>query len=198
VCACSGAKQFRYAERSHSRSARWASTGATLSLKYTATGESRSVTVNATGLFEIAGLKPGEYRLEVRASGFANIERTVELEVGQHQSDNFVPSINGFNFNPPALGKTVVSYTAFDPHATAQYVQQWSGSLEKSLGHSTVLEVGYLGDRGYHLQRANLINNALPGPGLIQPRLPAGHHHRQHDLSGEYGQPSGEQRAELV
>ena len=57
--------------------------GAKLSLKATATGESRSVTVNATGLFEIAGLKPGEYRLEVRASGFANVERTVELEVGQ-------------------------------------------------------------------------------------------------------------------
>jgi hypothetical protein len=89
-----------------------------------------------------------------------------------NQSDNFVPSITGFNFKPPVLGKTVVSYTAFDPHAPAQYVQQWSGSLEKSLGHSTVLEVGYLGDRGYHLQRAHLINNALPGPGLIQPRRP--------------------------
>jgi carboxypeptidase family protein len=89
-----------------------------------------------------------------------------------NQSDNFVPSITGFNFKPPVLGKTVVSYTAFDPHAPPQYVQQWSGSLEKSLGHSTVLEVGYLGDRGYHLQRAHLINNALPGPGLIQPRRP--------------------------
>ena len=89
-----------------------------------------------------------------------------------NQSDNFVPSIHGFNFNPPVLGKTVVSYTAFDLHAAPQYVQQWSGSLEKSLGHSTVLEIGYLGDRGYHLQQAHLINNALPGPGLIQPRRP--------------------------
>jgi hypothetical protein len=88
------------------------------------------------------------------------------------QSDNFVPSINGFNFNPPVLGKTVVSYTAFDPHAAPQYVQQWSGSLEKSLGHAMVLEVGYQGDRGYHLQQAHLINNAPPGPGLIQPRRP--------------------------
>ena len=60
------------------------------------------------------------------------------------------------------LGKTVVSYTAFDLHAPPQYVQQWSGSLEKSLGHSTVLEIGYLGDRGFHLQQAHLINNALP------------------------------------
>jgi hypothetical protein len=58
-------------------------TGAALSLKSTATGETRNATVNSAGLFEIAGLKPGAYQLEVRASGFANVERTVELEVGQ-------------------------------------------------------------------------------------------------------------------
>ena len=64
------------------------------------------------------------------------------------------------------LGKTVVSFAAFDPHAPAQYVQQWSTSLQKSLGSATTLEIGYLGERGFHLQRAHLINNAPPGPGL--------------------------------
>ena len=52
-------------------------TGAALSLKSTATGESRNAAVNSAGLFEIAGLKPGTYQLEVRASGFADVERTV-------------------------------------------------------------------------------------------------------------------------
>ena len=88
------------------------------------------------------------------------------------QSDNFTPQISGFNFPQPVLGKTVVSFTGFDPHAPAPYVQQWSGSLEKSLGHDTTLEVGYHGERGEHLQQAVLINNALPGPGAIQPRRP--------------------------
>jgi len=88
------------------------------------------------------------------------------------QSDNFTPQIAGFNFPQPVLGKTVVAFTGFDPHAPAQYVQQWSGSLEKSLGHDTTLEVGYHGERGEHLQQAVLINNALPGPGAIQPRRP--------------------------
>jgi hypothetical protein len=32
--------------------------------------------------------------------------------------------------------------------------------------------VGYLGAGGFHLQRSHLINNAQPGPGLIQPRRP--------------------------
>jgi hypothetical protein len=36
----------------------------------------------------------------------------------------------------------------------------------------TTLEIGYLGARGLHLQRARLINNAPPGPGPIQPRRP--------------------------
>lgn len=89
-----------------------------------------------------------------------------------NQSDNFVPSIHGFDFGPPVLGKTVVSYAAFDPHAPAQYVQQWSASAEKSVARETTVEIGYLGARGFHLQRAHLINNAAPGPGLLQPRRP--------------------------
>jgi Carboxypeptidase regulatory-like domain len=88
------------------------------------------------------------------------------------QSDNFNPSIHGFDWAPPVLGKTVVSYAAFDPHAPPQYVQQATASLQKSLGASTTLEIGYLGERGFHLQQAHLINNAQPGPGLLQPRRP--------------------------
>jgi Carboxypeptidase regulatory-like domain len=89
-----------------------------------------------------------------------------------NQSDNFIPSITGFDFAPAVLGRTVTSFAAFDPHAPAQYVQQWSTSLQKSLGRSTTLEIGYQGVRGFHLQRAHLINNAPPGPGLLQPRRP--------------------------
>jgi outer membrane receptor protein involved in Fe transport len=88
------------------------------------------------------------------------------------QSNNFIPSINGFNFAPPVLGKTVVSYAAFDPHAPAQYVQQATASIQKSLGTATTIEIGYVGERGFHLQQAHLINNAPPGPGLVQPRRP--------------------------
>ncbi len=88
------------------------------------------------------------------------------------QSDNFTPSISGFSFPQPVLGSTVVSFTAFDPHAPAQYIQQWSASVQKSLGHDTTVEIGYHGERGLHLQRSHLINNDLPGPGTLQPRRP--------------------------
>jgi hypothetical protein len=88
------------------------------------------------------------------------------------QSDNFIPSINGFDFAPAVLGRTTVSFAAFDPHAPSQYIQQWSLSISKSLGQETTLEVGYLGSRGLHLQRSRLINNAPPGPGALGPRRP--------------------------
>jgi len=97
------------------------------------------------------------------------------------QADNFTPPAalfkNGFNFGTPVLGTgalpaTTVSFTAFDPHSPSQYVQQWNSSLQKSLGRDTSLEAGYLGSRGFHLQRAHLINNTQPGPGPLGPRRP--------------------------
>jgi hypothetical protein len=92
------------------------------------------------------------------------------------QSDNFTPSAsilaNQLNFGQAVLGQTTVSFTAMDPHAPSQYIEQRSGSVEKSLGHQTTLEIGYLGSHGVHLQRAHLINNAPPGPGAIGPRRP--------------------------
>ncbi len=97
------------------------------------------------------------------------------------QADNFAPPAalftSGLNFGTPVLGNgtlkpTTVSFTAFDPNAPAQYVQQWNTQLEKGFGGNTTLAVGYLGARGFHLQRAHLINNAPPGPGPIGPRRP--------------------------
>ncbi|HWW97117.1 MAG TPA: carboxypeptidase regulatory-like domain-containing protein [Edaphobacter sp.] len=89
-----------------------------------------------------------------------------------NQSDNFTPSIKTFDFAPAVLGTTVVSFTGMQTHPAPQYIQQWSAAIEQSLGSNTVMEIGYLGSRGFHLQRAHLINNAQPGPGLIQPRRP--------------------------
>jgi hypothetical protein len=97
------------------------------------------------------------------------------------QADNFTPPAalftNQLNFGTPVLGigtlpATTVSFTAFDPHAPAEYIQQWNAQVEKSFGPNTTLEVGYLGARGFHLQRSHLINNAPPGPGPLGPRRP--------------------------
>jgi hypothetical protein len=92
------------------------------------------------------------------------------------QSDNFTPAAgivaSHFNFGPAVLGTTTVSFASFELKPPAQYIEQWSASVEKSLGKETTLELGYLGSHGLHLQRSHLINNAPPGPGAIGPRRP--------------------------
>ena len=92
------------------------------------------------------------------------------------QADNFTPPpalvASGFNFGQPVLGVTTVSFASIELDSPSQYIEQWSGSVEKLLGHQTTVEVGYLGAHALHLQRAHLINNAPPGPGAIGPRRP--------------------------
>jgi hypothetical protein len=88
------------------------------------------------------------------------------------QSDPYIDTIKTLNLPAPVLGTTAVSFTALQLHAPAQYVEQYSASLEKQLGTQTTVEIGYLGAGGFHLQRSHLINNAQPGAGLIQPRRP--------------------------
>jgi hypothetical protein len=88
------------------------------------------------------------------------------------QSDNYKPTLNGFDFAPAVLGKTTISFASVDPRSSAEYVQQWSISVQKALPGNIVLEAGYQGSRGEHLQRAHLVNNALPGPGPVGPRRP--------------------------
>src|SRR6185437_2152892 len=94
------------------------------------------------------------------------------------QSDPYLENIpvgptgSLLDFPSPVLGKTVVSFTGLQLHAPAQYIQQWSASLEKQVGASTTIELGYLGSGGFHLQRAHLINNGVPSPLPLQPRRP--------------------------
>jgi hypothetical protein len=88
------------------------------------------------------------------------------------QSNNFVPSIAGFSFGPPNLATTRVGFTTLDPHARTPQIQQASLSLERQLGRNTMVQVGYIGAWGKSFDRAVLVNNAQPGPGLIQPRRP--------------------------
>jgi hypothetical protein len=73
------------------------------------------------------------------------------------QADNFTPSpalfASQLNFAQATLGQTTVSFTGLDPKAPSQYIEQWSGSLEKSLGGHASIEIGYLGAHG--VQRAS-------------------------------------------
>jgi hypothetical protein len=112
----------------------------------------------------------GIFYTPIDMNTFCNERHVPPLVLAEtNQSDNFTPNaaFAGFNFAPAVPGKTKISFAAADPHSPAQYVEQWSFSVQKALPGKTVLEVGYQGARGLHLQRAHLINNAPPGPGVV-------------------------------
>ena len=87
-------------------------------------------------------------------------------------SNNFIPTLSGFNFADPVLGKTLVGFTALDPHWQIPRIEQASASIERQLGSTTVIEVGYTGAWGHNLDRSHLVNNATPSPLPLQPRRP--------------------------
>ena len=121
----------------------------------------------------VAHVSYGIFYTPVDMNTWCNQRHNVPLIFLQtSQSDPYLPSITTLNFPTPVIGTTVTSFTALQLKAPPQYIQQWSFSAEKQIGAGTTLEMGYLGAGGFHLQRAHLINDAQPGPGLIQPRRP--------------------------
>src|SRR6476646_5899812 len=62
--------------------------GASIQLIAVGTNAARQVTSNEDGVFQITGLLPGPYKLDVTASGFAALTENVQLEVGQQMNLN--------------------------------------------------------------------------------------------------------------
>ena len=58
--------------------------GARVVVTAKATAVARQTLTNREGLFEAPNLVPGEYSLDVSATGFAEQSRDIVLEVGQH------------------------------------------------------------------------------------------------------------------
>ena len=87
-------------------------------------------------------------------------------------SNALTPTVQGFGFNPPMLGQTLVAFTALDPRAKTPLMQQASASFERQLRDNLMVQFGYLGAWGRNFDRSRLVNNAQPAPGGVQPRRP--------------------------
>ena len=87
-------------------------------------------------------------------------------------SNPFTPTISGLGFGTPVLGRTLVGFTAIDPHWQIPFIQQASASVEREFGGRLAVEAGYIGAWGRNLDRARLVNNAAPSPLPLGPRRP--------------------------
>jgi hypothetical protein len=52
------------------------------------------------------------------------------------------------------------------------YTQTWNLNVQHEFAHNIAMEVGYVGNKGTHLQTSSEYNVPLPGPGNVQARRP--------------------------
>jgi hypothetical protein len=79
----------------------------------------------------------------------------------------YVPSVTlGNVFAPAVVGTAAIQAAAIDLHQGAPYSPQWSFNIQRSLAPNLVLEAGYLGSAGIHLEQNVQVNNAIPAPTL--------------------------------
>jgi hypothetical protein len=76
----------------------------------------------------------------------------------------YVPSSTIANvFSSAVVGSASIQAAAIDPHQGTPYSPQWSLNIQRTLPSQFVLEVGYLGTSGVHLEQNVQVNNSLPG-----------------------------------
>jgi hypothetical protein len=72
-------------------------------------------------------------------------------------------------FGPAVVGSASIQAAAIDLHQRTPYSPQWSFNVQRTLAKDTVLEVGYLGSAGIHLEQNVQINNSMPGTAVKRP-----------------------------
>jgi hypothetical protein len=84
-----------------------------------------------------------------------------------------VGTANDCGVPPPLVCLTNVYVLGNMPNRTTPYMWQYLFNVQRELGNSTALEVGYLGSRSYRLERMFDWNETIPGIiGSVQSRKP--------------------------
>ena len=67
---------------------------------------------------------------------------------------------------------TGVTLSAIERKANSPYAQQWNFDIQRELGRDWMLEVGYSGNKGTHLENRYDDNYSPPGPGNLDTKRP--------------------------
>ena len=82
----------------------------------------------------------------------------------------YVPQNPNLNvFAPAIVGGQAIQAGALDPHQGTPYSPQWSFNIQRAITPNTVLEAGYLGSSGIHLEQNVQLNNSMPGTTVKRP-----------------------------
>ena len=109
-----------------------------------------------TGQASTVSVLAAPFGLSRMSTGIANVNATFQAPFAQP-----FPTEESFPLFSPYSPTTATSVTALAPDFRPAMVQQFSLNVQYELHHDWLLEVGYVGTRGTHLQRLRSLNQAL-------------------------------------
>ncbi|MCL5670728.1 MAG: carboxypeptidase-like regulatory domain-containing protein, partial [Acidobacteria bacterium] len=119
---------------------------------YDLSGKGRAVLRGGFGVFYLQQIT-NEFKNGLVNSNPPNVATTVI------SNTSFAAPGNGI----PVLSDAPQQITAFQANAAAPYNQAWSLDLQKELGNSMLLDIGYYGSHAAHMGATENLNQPLPG-----------------------------------
>jgi hypothetical protein len=106
-------------------------------------------------------------------TGFGMFYGTLNAALAQNVPNNVLqqggsitrqerPDLVGFPF-PPISFAAVANYTALPKNWQTAYTEQWNFNIQQPLGKDSMVQVGYVGNRGLHLTGGYNLNRLFPG-----------------------------------
>ncbi len=82
----------------------------------------------------------------------------------------YVPQNPNLNvFSAAIVGTQSIQAATIDLHQGTPYSPQWSFNIQRQIAPDTLVEIGYLGTSGIHLEQNVQINNSMPGSAVKRP-----------------------------
>jgi hypothetical protein len=116
-------------------------------------------------------------RRTVIRSGFGIFHGTLNAALAQNVPNNVFqqgititrqqqPNLVGFPFPTITSFAALTNYTALPKNWTTGYTEQWNLNVQQPVGQNAMLQIGYIGNRGVHLDGTYNLNRLFPGTAL--------------------------------
>ena len=107
-------------------------------------------------------------------TGFGMFYGTLNAAMAQNVPNNVLqqgvtitrqqqPDLVGFPFPAITSFAAVTNYTALPKNWTTAYTEQWNFNIQQPMGKDSMVQLGYIGNRGVHLDGGYNLNRIIPG-----------------------------------
>jgi hypothetical protein len=126
-----------------------------LGIAYAPFGNSRTVIRTGFGLFFAS----------LNAAMAQNVPNNISQQAASLTRQQ-IPDLVGFPFPAISAFGAVTSYTAFFKTYQGVYTEQWNFNIQQAVGGEAMVQAGYIGNRGLHLNASRNMNRLFAGTAI--------------------------------